>query len=140
MKEWQLTLLKTAGDLEDLTEAVVSIVVLQAVFGMRFVDPEEAFPDPYKDRENPLPAAGRTCDISVDGYVLTHWVLPSGHWEIQYLGEVERFRDHFRRLADRAKLDDDERIAFFADLRRWVREDKRPKAEGEWTGASRDVI
>jgi hypothetical protein len=120
---------------------VLKIVVLQAVFGWRFVDPEEAIligtePNPA----NPLPAAGRYCDISVDGYILTHWVTMDGTWTIEYLATADGFRDAFRRLADRVKLDDADRITFFEELRKWVREDKRPQAEGEWAGPSKNVL
>lgn len=125
MSPWQVELVSLAVALGEPETAIV----LRAVFGWRYVDPSEQVMSELVDPHNPLAAAGRTCDVTAGGEVLTHWVTPAGEWSIVNLGTVEQFRDGMRRLADAARLDDDDRVAFFAELRKWVRNDNRPAAE-----------
>lgn len=122
---WQLKLMHVC----DQRRATKTAVVLRAIFGWRFVDTYETFVDALQQPSNMLPAAGRQCVITPDGHVLTHWVDPKAEtWDIIDLGHIHAFRDGFRRLADAAKLEDQERIDFFAEVRKWVMEDNRPEA------------
>ena len=74
-------------------------------------------------------AFGETCDIRLDGVVMTPvrqlgtWGHPTG------IGTVESVRDNLRRLADHCKLSDADREALFVELRKWIRRDWRAKSE-----------
>jgi hypothetical protein len=75
------------------------------------------------------PAFGLTCDILLDGKVVTP-VRRNGVWgKPEALGTVESVRDNIRVLADHCKLNDSDREALFDELRKWVRRDFRAKSE-----------
>ena len=75
------------------------------------------------------PAFGLTCDIRLDGKVITP-VRRNGVWgRPEIIGTVESVRDNIRRLADHCKLNDSDREALFTELKKWVRRDFRAKSE-----------
>lgn len=75
------------------------------------------------------PAFGLTCDIRLDGKVITP-VRRGGVWgKPEVIGTVESVRDNIRVLADHCKLGDRDREALFEELRKWVRRDFRAKSE-----------
>lgn len=74
------------------------------------------------------PAFGATCDIRLDGRVITP-VRRNGVWgRPEVIGTVESVRDNIRLLADHCKLGDRDREALFEELRKWVRRDHRARS------------
>lgn len=76
-------------------------------------------------------AFGPTCDILLDGTVITNF-RNFGKWTPDTkIGDVTSMRDNMRRLADHCKLNDADRLALFVELNKWVRKDHRALAEAE---------
>lgn len=74
------------------------------------------------------PALGLTCDITLEGKIITP-VRRNGVWSRpEVIGTVESVRDNIRVLADHCKLGDRDREALFEELRKWVRRDFRAKS------------
>ncbi len=74
------------------------------------------------------PAFGLTCDITLEGKVITP-VRRGGTWgRPEVIGTVESIRDNIRVLADHCKLNDRDREALFDEVRKWVRIDHRAKS------------
>ena len=72
------------------------------------------------------PAWGSTADIDLDGIMRSTLRMDKGIWkENMPIGSVVAVRDSFRFLADHCRLTDAERLAFFEELRKWVRKDYR---------------
>jgi hypothetical protein len=77
------------------------------------------------------PAFGRTCDITMDGYIESI-IRIDGRWRPPVrIGTVAAVRDNLRRLADHCKLDDKDREALFEEFRKWIRRDHRAKSQLE---------
>lgn len=75
------------------------------------------------------PALGMTCDILLDGTVITT-VRREGQWgPPEPIGTIAAVRDNMRLLADHCKLSDADREELFVELRKWVRVDYRAKSE-----------
>jgi len=75
------------------------------------------------------PALGKTCEILLDGRVVTP-VRRYGVWGApETIGTVESVRDSLRRLSDHCKLSDADREALFEELRKWCFRDYRAKSE-----------
>ena len=77
------------------------------------------------------PAFGHTCEILLDGKVITP-VRRYGVWgKPEVIGTVESVRDNLRELADHCKLSDADREALFTELRKWIGRDYRATSTGE---------
>lgn len=63
--------------------------------------------------------------IDEDGVTWAPWLSTRGKAGLAPLGMITDIRDEFRRLADYLKLDDQERIDMFDELRKWVDFDAR---------------
>lgn len=76
--------------------------------------------------EPPLPCLISSGRVAKSGAVFAKVMFENGSTEflVFYRSEIE-LRDNFRRLADRGKLSDLERIEMFAALRRWIVADFR---------------
>jgi hypothetical protein len=79
------------------------------------------------------PALGLTCDITAEGMVETLVREKKGRLFLppqrMVIGSVIDVRDNLRRLCDHCKLDDKDRVAFFAEFQKWIRKDYRAKSE-----------
>lgn len=74
-------------------------------------------------------AFGHTCDILLDGTVVTP-MRRNGQWgEPGKIGSIIDVRDNVRRLADHCRLNDADRVALFCELSKWVRKDHRARSE-----------
>lgn len=72
-------------------------------------------------------ALGLEAEIGKDGIVRTKLRGPLGNKlsDAHPLGSIQSLRDEFRRLADHCKLNDDERVALFEELKKWCGRDLR---------------
>ncbi len=72
------------------------------------------------------PAYGMTAEIDADGIVRTTvHAEDTTVWPNMPIGSIQAVRDEMRRLADHCKLSDEEREAFFDQLRKWIAKDAR---------------
>jgi len=73
---------------------------------------------------------GLTAVIDREGIVRSNVRAHDGEtYARMAVGSVIAVRDCFRRIADHCKLDDDERLAFFDELRKWVIKDERSESD-----------
>jgi hypothetical protein len=77
------------------------------------------------------PALGLGAVISSDRLVFCDFVNRDGYLKTAaFVCDVEDLVNNFRGLADHLKLDDDDRIILFGELRKWIKKDWR--ASSNW--------
>jgi hypothetical protein len=75
--------------------------------------------------EPSLPCLCTSGKIAKSGAVFAQCMFAEGKKHVVLYEDELELRDTFRRLADRAKLDDDERIEMFQAIRNWIIADYR---------------
>jgi hypothetical protein len=81
------------------------------------------------------PRFGSTATINKDGVIIAHMQTKEGTiFPNQQLGQVQTVIDNFRGLADHLKLNDDERIEMFTELKKWFVKDERANQNAEERG------
>lgn len=123
---WQVKLL---AETKGTTRAVVQAIIAHEWPAMlplllRIIDPN------FKDIERPFIYSYAT--INKSGMVCAEMIGRDGRKKIVglYTSDI-LMRDDFRRIADRLKFSDAERIAMFAVLKKWVVADLRIDHNGE---------
>lgn len=74
---------------------------------------------------NNPPWYGLTAVISVDGFLFTIFVDKDRHADLACVGEVSKIVDAFKRLADVLDFSEEDTIAMFKEVQRWVSKDYR---------------
>lgn len=76
------------------------------------------------------PAIGHKAAVNSDGYVFASYVDGDGKFhKARAVCYVDQLRDTFRDLADKLKLDDADRAAMFAEIKKWIVKDYRAKSD-----------
>lgn len=78
------------------------------------------------------PAAGENAIITDNGWIVTKFLTRDGKLhEAAPVGRVSDIVDVLRKLSDVARLNDAERVEFFAQVRAWIARDYRATSDPE---------
>jgi len=86
------------------------------------------------------PAMGENAIITTDGIIVTQFLTKHGrlHKAVP-IGRVSEIVTELRQLSDKLKLPDDDRVAMFAEMRKWIARDYRATSDPEeWEAKRKD--
>jgi hypothetical protein len=111
---WQMRALKATG-----YNTTKLGMIMMAVVGMPVHHP-------------PMISMRRGAVIDEDGWVLADVMLPGqNRFRATVLGSLRDIVDNFRRVADREKFSDADRVALFRELHKWAATDLRARGKVE---------